>query len=49
MDDYSGPLVQAKIYLREAEECFKRKDYQAGVMLLRMVEKQVQAAIEWVK
>lgn len=47
-EDYSGFLVHAKAYLHEAEECMRRKDYEKGLMFLKMTDNEVRQAVEWV-
>lgn len=47
--DYSGNLVHAKAYLHEAEECMRRKDYEKGLMFLKMTDDEVRKAISWVE
>ena len=47
-EDYSGNLVHAKAYLHEAEECMRKKDYEKGLMFLKMTDDEVRQAIAWV-
>jgi hypothetical protein len=46
MNDYSGFLVHAKAYLRQAEEAFVDKKYEQGLSFLKLCDNEVRQAIE---